>query len=291
MTMFEHLSISKNCFESLKEDVLPITKEQIHDTWFCRLSAGSMRVLFNHHEYEVSADGGDCLFIVADGKSFNIISTSEDFKLEYITVGFDCLSMVYPYLGRKANAALTFPHLITTSQMPPYAAIMLGRQFMQLSDILEEKRMSLTRNRIIVHLLTCTILMMSNGIIIDEQMGGSKFVTGTLSSTQSYRLMCRLYEIFEEPEALCHHDVKYFADRLNISTRYFYQICMKESGISAKALINNFLISHIRHLLLNTTLSFQQISHRFNFPDQAAFTIYFKRHVGMTPSEYQERYK
>ena len=204
-------------------------------------------------------------------------------------LGFDCMMLVYPFLGRDTNVTLTYPKIVTTRQMPPTLSTMIERQFMQLSDIVTKGPITLEHNRLVIHTIVSTYLILINGFTHwrrEQTVAG-----GMESSTQSYRIMSRLYDIFEEPEALRHRDAQYFASRLNITTRYFYEVCMKEAGMSAKDFVSDVIVSEIKHRLLNTSLSFQQISQQFNFPDQAAFTLYFKRHVGTTPSEYRRKYR
>ena len=55
-------------------------------------------------------------------------------------------------------------------------------------------------------------------------------------------------------------------------------------------IIDDFAILEIKVLLQSTELTMQDIADRLGFPDQSYLGRYFKRHEGMSPREYQNRY-
>lgn len=66
--------------------------------------------------------------------------------------------------------------------------------------------------------------------------------------------------------------------------------CRSVTGDSAKKIIDDFAILEIKVLLQSTELTMQDIADRLGFPDQSYLGRYFKRHEGMSPREYQNRY-
>ena len=86
-------------------------------------------------------------------------------------------------------------------------------------------------------------------------------------------------------------NTSFYADKLCVTERYLYKICKKETGQSPKEIIDNFLVSAIKNSLLTTEMSLQQIADQYRFPDQSAFSQYFKRHEGISPSEFRRRYR
>ncbi len=103
-------------------------------------------------------------------------------------------------------------------------------------------------------------------------------------------------EIFKNFIALVHEhciserEVTFYAGKLCISTKYLTGICRHVSGDSAKKIIDDFAVLEIKVLLQSTELTMQEIADRFGFPDQSYLGRYFKRHEGMSPKEYQNRY-
>ena len=103
-------------------------------------------------------------------------------------------------------------------------------------------------------------------------------------------------EIFKNFIALVHEncisrrEVTFYANRLRISTKCLTGICKSVTRDSAKKIIDDFAILEIKVLLQSTELTIQEIADRLGFPDQSYLGRYFKRHEGMSPKEYQNRY-
>ena len=103
-------------------------------------------------------------------------------------------------------------------------------------------------------------------------------------------------EIFKSFVSLVHEhctsqrEVSFYADKLCISTKYLTGICRAVTGDSAKKIIDDFAILEIKVLLQSTELTVQEIADRLHFPDLPYLGRYFKRHEGMSPKEYQNKY-
>lgn len=103
-------------------------------------------------------------------------------------------------------------------------------------------------------------------------------------------------EIFKSFVSLVHEhctsqrEVSFYADKLCISTKYLTGICKAVTGDSAKKIIDDFAILEIKVLLQSTELTVQEIADRLGFPDQSYLGRYFKRHEGISPKEYQNKY-
>ena len=83
-------------------------------------------------------------------------------------------------------------------------------------------------------------------------------------------------------------EVKYYADLLCLSPKYFGSIIKEQTGISASAWISRYVIIQAKSLLRhNKHLNIQQISYQLGFADPAAFTRYFKANTGLSPKEYR----
>jgi AraC-like DNA-binding protein len=79
--------------------------------------------------------------------------------------------------------------------------------------------------------------------------------------------------------------VLFYADRLCITAKHLSQVVKNITGKTALAIIDEYVITEAKALLLSTTMSIQQISDRLNFPSQSVFGKYFKRCTSMTPKE------
>lgn len=82
-------------------------------------------------------------------------------------------------------------------------------------------------------------------------------------------------------------NVKFYADKLCISSKYLGVIVKSVSGKSALSWIDNHVILEAKALLKSTDYTVLQISDKLNFPTQSCFGKFFKRHTGMSPVEYR----
>lgn len=90
-------------------------------------------------------------------------------------------------------------------------------------------------------------------------------------------------------ECTAHREVTYYADRLCISARYLSSIVRALAHKSAKELIDEFVVLEIKLLLHSTDASVQEIAFRMHFPDQSYLGHYFRKHTGLSPTEYRKR--
>lgn len=84
-------------------------------------------------------------------------------------------------------------------------------------------------------------------------------------------------------------DVAFYAAKLYISPKYLSAIVKETSGKSAKDWILEYVILEIKALLKNTALNIQEISLRTNFSNQSSLGRFFRKHAGMSLSEYRAK--
>ena len=99
----------------------------------------------------------------------------------------------------------------------------------------------------------------------------------------------QLIEFFEKGHAehIGLPSVAYFADKACLSPNYFGDLISKETGTTAQRHIQDALIEHSKHLLLNTRQSISEIAYRLGFDYPQHFTRLFKSRTGMTPNEFR----
>lgn len=84
-------------------------------------------------------------------------------------------------------------------------------------------------------------------------------------------------------------EVAYFADRLCITTRYLSTVVRTVSSRTPKEIIDRMVLLEIKVLLQSTDLSVSEIADRLRFPDQSYLGRYFKKHTGLSPTQYRNR--
>ena len=96
-------------------------------------------------------------------------------------------------------------------------------------------------------------------------------------------------------ESLVNHyhesrEVRFYAQQLCLSPKYFGSIIMQETGVSAGDWIARYVIIRAKTFLRHRPdLTIQQVCHELGFPDAASFSRYFKTNAGMTAKEYRDQ--
>ena len=140
---------------------------------------------------------------------------------------------------------------------------------------------------------------------ITTRLGMGDDVPTAIKNAHEYVHSCVVYAVSDEKQSLRakdiynefisivaefykkEHSVAFYADKLNITTRYLSQVTDKTVGISPKQVISNYLINEAKILLSNSRLTIQEISNRLGFSSQTMFCKFFKGQEKYTPTEYR----
>lgn len=83
--------------------------------------------------------------------------------------------------------------------------------------------------------------------------------------------------------------VKYFAENCYLSPNYFGDLVKKETGRTPQEMIQSKVIDLAKNELLSTEKTVAEISYRLGFQYSQHFNRYFKKSVGLTPSEFRKQ--
>lgn len=86
-----------------------------------------------------------------------------------------------------------------------------------------------------------------------------------------------------------HHDIGFYADRMNMTTTHLSRIVKQMSGRTVIEFINLMLEMEASWMLAATDLTIAQIADHLNFATTASFDKFFQRIKGMTPKEYRNQ--
>ena len=81
--------------------------------------------------------------------------------------------------------------------------------------------------------------------------------------------------------------LKYFSEKIHLSTHYLSDLLKKETGRAAKDHINDFVVEKAKNLLLGTNETITEIAYDLGFNYPHYFTRMFKSRTGVTPLEYR----
>lgn len=82
-------------------------------------------------------------------------------------------------------------------------------------------------------------------------------------------------------------DVSFYAEELNVSSRYLGQVTRNITGRSPKTLIDDRIIREITALLTSTNRPLKDIAQGLGFSSQAHLSRFFKKRKGISPTEYK----
>ena len=85
-------------------------------------------------------------------------------------------------------------------------------------------------------------------------------------------------------------EIAFYADKMCMTSKHLSQVIKDYTGKTTLGIIEEYVISEAKSMLLSTTMSIQQISDELKFPSQSVFGKYFKRVAGISPSEYRNRH-
>lgn len=105
----------------------------------------------------------------------------------------------------------------------------------------------------------------------------------------SAELILKRFICLVSTDALLHHDVAYFANKLCITPKYLSAVCKKQTGKTASELINQVIINYIRNMLTSSDKSIKEIAADVGIDNLSFFGKFVKRELGMSPREYRAK--
>jgi len=79
------------------------------------------------------------------------------------------------------------------------------------------------------------------------------------------------------------------AEMFGYSPGYFSRAFRRQTGLSPYQFITRSRLDYAGHLLDSTTLPVQEVAERAGFHDASGFCAAFKKHFGLTPTQYKKR--
>ena len=239
---------------------------------------GEVQVKFD--KYVISPKPGDFVIFPPHISPNNIISVSEDYKAIGLIVSSNFIYDCPMVRGVFQTATFSFindnnPILKLSEETASYIF-----QIFQL----------ITRQINNAHSHTLEALHALYGLLLAELMNviESQTADKKLVSQHSFQIFIEFNKLlrihFRE-----HHDITFYADKLNISPRYLSMVVKKVSHMTVATFINRHLMLEACWLLKTTDLSIQQISNTLHFADQASFSKFFKRLKSCNPLQYRRQ--
>ncbi|MFG4003303.1 AraC family transcriptional regulator [Flavobacterium aquidurense] len=154
----------------------------------------------------------------------------------------------------------------------------------KLTELLHEKnttKSTFYSKEILAH--SFNLLMYQVAAIYSE-----RYATTITKMTRKEELTSKFIKLLEE-NFKKERKVQFYSDLLNLTAAHLSKILKEVSGKTTGELIDAVVITEACILLANPALSISQISDELNFSDQSFFGKFFKKHIGLSPSEYRRK--
>jgi hydroxymethylpyrimidine/phosphomethylpyrimidine kinase len=112
----------------------------------------------------------------------------------------------------------------------------------------------------------------------------ANYADGNTRSEELYNQFLEAVERFYNRYA----DVSFYAEQLNVSAPYLGQVTRSIAGRSPKSVIDERIVAEIASLLKTTSMPLKEVAQRMGFSSQAHLSRFFKKHKGVSPTEYKQ---
>lgn len=208
---------------------------------------------------------------------FTAWKASDDYRATMIAVSrqfYDRLMLSYPYT-RQTPRYRRHPNTHLTDE-----------QYNSLLDAINLLR-TITNSQS-VHRTE----MLSNFMAILINMIGEYYASNypqNINLSSNELLFNRFYDALIQHHRES-HEVTYYARLCCLSPKHFSEVIRHETGIGASEWIATYITMRAKSLLDSyRDYTIQQISDHLGFSEQSAFTRFFKRQTGITPSRFRDR--
>lgn len=239
---------------------------------FCR--RGSATVTVDQLRDRVTRD---TLLLLLPGSILHLNERTDDFRVRFCAFSLELFSEA-AYRLDPSFFHILHEHAIIRL---PDRIIEGVRNWFQMASYTYRDRGNIFRNTIIRNRL--------QNVLLEAFDKTQRFAPDVHSQTGTTRQA----DLFQRFVALVHEhcteqrEVAFYADRLCISTRYLSTIIRSVAHSTAKEFIDRSVVLEIKMLLGSTELSVQEIAYRLHFPDLSYLGRFFKKHTGVSPTEFR----
>lgn len=85
------------------------------------------------------------------------------------------------------------------------------------------------------------------------------------------------------------HQIQFYANKMNITTTYLSRIVKEVTGNSINRHLTNLIYEEACNLLMTSDMTIGEIADDLGFPNQSAFTNFFKLHAKCSPKDYRKK--
>ena len=241
---------------------------------------GHADILMNNHSYHIEKGG---LYLYTPYTFIRIVQRSDDFDGRLMEADLDVLAEALSNIPVMDRLFIR-NHPCIQLMPEPY------RRIEQTMDILDERheRMLQASSPRSVRLLRQTVQLLIQAFLLEwMEIYFNSYPVEELPQGREERIFnAFLMSVHRHCDK--ERSVLFYADKQHLSPNYLSSVVKAKSGRTAIQWIETITMIHAQHYLGSTQLSIKEVAEKMHFPDQSTFGRYFKKHSGVSPSEYRK---
>ena len=116
----------------------------------------------------------------------------------------------------------------------------------------------------------------------------AKYYGTTQHTDRAGYIVSQLMDLLSTGICRTEREMRYYAERLNVSPKYLSATVRRMTGNSVTSFIDRHAVPILKKYLNDHRLSITQICEKMNFTTLSYFSRYCKKHLGMSPQEYRK---
>ncbi len=237
-------------------------------------TAGEGSFVFNERCYHIVKN--DLVVIPMPNRIKNLAAPS-DMQVEWFAADYKFLQNLLPSNNYSIGGSISLnqdPVIPVTEEQARH----LLDDFHRLRDRLEERHLQFYHQ-----LMGSLCLTMMYDIF---EVHALRNATDTHTDRTAY-IVKQLMALLATGISRTERDVSYYAERLNVSTKYLSATVKRVTGHSVSSFIDRATVPILKKYLNDERLSLTQIADRMNFTSLSYFSRYCTKHLGQSPSDYR----
>ena len=251
-----------------------------YEPWKCDITTaiiynqGSAEVSINMKRYKIKAPA---MVVMLAEQVLQLHESSDDLKCTCLVMSARFYDDLFNNIGKTTSLYNSVYHN-PVLQLDDTDEYVLSTYLKMTKNLISYKDNSF-RLEAIKH-LTLTIFF---GYM--HQMHPGKNDTNGYSNNIVSEFMILLKENFKQER-----ECSFYADLLCVTPKYLSTLVKEKTGKTVHEWIDEYISVESKALLRSTKMTIEQISDSLSFSSQDNFSKFFKRVVGISPTEYRKRY-
>ncbi len=268
-------------FVAMKTDFLYSTDffgmngpELNHTCMHLLCTAGEGSFVFNEHCYHIMKND---LVVIPMPDRIKNLAAHHDMQVEWFAADYKFLQNLLPSNNYSIGGSISLNQDPVISLNDEQARRML-EDFHRLRDRMGDRDLQFYHQ-----LMGSLCLTMMYDIF---EAHAQREATDTHTDRTAY-IVKQLMALLATGACQTERDVSYYAERLNVSSKYLSATVKRVTGHSVTSYIDRHTIPILKDYLDDDRLSLTQIAERMNFTSLSYFSRYCSKHLGHSPSEYR----